>query len=140
MHEGLAEGLSSGGHTLMDLFNIYEISISLTKKGLENYQMVLNIIFQYLKMLKEKCPQKYIFEEIQKVNNLKFDNKDKEKPDGYVTSLSARMHKYPMEDILRVNYLMEDYKPEVIKKCLNDLTTENMRIYLISQELEKECN
>ena len=50
------------------------------------------------------------------------------------------MHSYPIEDILRLNYLMEEYQPEIIKKTLESLKFENLRIYLITQEVEKDCD
>ena len=38
---------------------------------------------------------------------LKFENKEKEKPEGLVTNLSSRMQMYPIKDILIAPYLME---------------------------------
>lgn len=61
----------------MNQFTIFNMDIKLTKKGLENYEKVINIVFAYLKMMREKGAQKYIFDETKTVNHLKFENLDK---------------------------------------------------------------
>lgn len=140
MDEGLAIALSAGYMPERGIFSVITVEIELTKKGLENYKHVCNIVFSYLKMLREKGANERIFEEIKKISKFQFDYKDKEKPIGYTTSLVSRMHNYPIEDVLKIGYLMEDYKPDLIEKTINSLTTKNVRIYLTSKSVEKDCN
>lgn len=134
--EDLALELSAGFSTEMNLFSTIEVSIKLTKKGLDNYLEVCEILFKYLQMLKEKGVQKYIFEEKKYINELKFDFKEKEKPDGYVIPLSSNMQIFPIENILNHNFLLEEFQPEIIKKFLDQMLLENMRIYVISESFE----
>lgn len=56
--------LSTHPWDLMNLFTLFQMEIKLTKLGLENYEKVINIVFAYLKMMREKGPQKYVFDEI----------------------------------------------------------------------------
>ena len=61
--EGLANELGSGGdHELWSYSNFY-IDIYLTKKGLDNYERVLEAVFEYAQRLKEAAPQEYIYRE-----------------------------------------------------------------------------
>jgi len=59
--EGLANELSAGGdHELWSFSNFY-VDISLTKKGLANYEQVVEAVFQYANKIREAGPQEYIF-------------------------------------------------------------------------------
>ncbi len=135
--EGLALELSSGTGNEMDLFSTIEISIKLTKKGLENYRDVIEIVHKHLNILKEKGIQRYIFEEKQYINQLKFDFKEKEKPEGYTLGLSSDMQIYPIENILNHKFLLTDFKPELIQTTIDQMIVESMRIYLISESFDK---
>ena len=140
MDEGLATALSSSYHPEREMFSIVSVTIDLTKKGLENYKQVCSIVFAYIKMIQEKGPQKRIFDELKKTLQFQFDYKDKEKPMGYTYTLATKMHFYPVEDLLRTSYLMEEYNPELIQKALNSLRIDNLRLYLISKSVEKQCD
>lgn len=43
------------------------------------------------------------------MNQLKFDNKNKEEPDDYVDEIVSTMPYYPIQDILRLDFLMEKF-------------------------------
>jgi len=134
--EGLAMELSSGTGNELDLFSTIEVTIKLTKKGLENYKEVCEIVFKFLKMLKEKGVQKYIFEEKQYINQLKFDFKEKEKPEGCVIQIASNMQIYPIEHVLDHGYLLKEFQPDFVQKILDQMTTENMRISVMSESFE----
>jgi len=138
--EGLALELSAYHYTHMDLFTEFHIGIKLTKKGLAEYERVARITFQYIKMLKDHGVNKELWEEFRKVLKLKFNYKDKEKPINYVNTLSVRMNYYPIEDVVQLSHLMEEYKPELIKKIIDSFTLDNMRVYLVSKSVEPECD
>jgi len=140
MDEGLATALSSSYHPEREIFSVVTVVVDLTKKGLENYKHVCSIVFAYIKMIKEKGPEKRIFDELKKTLQFQFDFKDKEKPMGYTYTLATKMHFYPSEDLLRTSYLMEDYDPVLIQRALDSLRIDNMRLYLISKSVEKQCN
>ena len=140
--EGLALELSAGNSDEINSFSKITISIKLTKQGLSNPLLVLEYVFAYLKMLKLKGTQdfEYVFEEIKKVNELKFLFKEKERAENYVVGLSASLQKYPVQDILKLNYFMEKFQPDLIKQFLDNLKLENMRVYLISLSIASELN
>lgn len=94
--EGLALEIASGHFDMMNNTTILTIELLLTQKGLQNCKQVIEFVFAYVKILKEKGIQKWIFEEIQLVKNLKFDNKDKEQTMNYVLTLGSYMQKYPV--------------------------------------------
>ena len=45
---GLAEELTAGSDHYMNLFSTFEVTITLTKKGVERFEEVANLVFSYL--------------------------------------------------------------------------------------------
>ncbi|KAJ2039161.1 metalloprotease [Coemansia sp. S3946] len=50
--------------TFYDGFSTYEISVTATPEGLENYEAMVSVIFGYIKMLVESGPQEWYFKEL----------------------------------------------------------------------------
>lgn len=40
------------------------VTVSLTKKGVEQYQWVLTMLFSFLNNLRKQTPQRYLFDEL----------------------------------------------------------------------------
>ncbi len=138
--EGLATELTAGQDEEIHLFTTFNVRIKLTPHGFENYKDVISYTFQYLNMLKKYGAQKWIFEEIQKTQTMKFRFLEKQEPVHVAPGLSQKLLYYPYEDILKLHYFMEDYDEELINNTINHLTLDNMRIFMISQKCEPECN
>ena len=49
------------------------------------------------------------------------------------------MQRYPPEDYLSGNFLVEKYDFDLLQRTLNSLKIENSLIYLVSKTLEQEC-
>ena len=62
---------ASGSHEV-DTYSRFDISIILSEKGLDQYDRVIEAVFLYAKMLKEKGPQQYLFEEIRDTGVMNF--------------------------------------------------------------------
>lgn len=89
--EGLANELSAGGdHELWSYSNFY-IDISLTKKGLQNYEQVIEAVFQYANRIREVGPQQYIYQENNDLGKMQFEFSDKVNPVSYCVGLSSKM-------------------------------------------------
>jgi insulysin len=71
--EGLANELGAGGdHELWSFSNFY-VDISLTKKGLENYEKVVEAVFEYAKKINLAGPQEYIYSENNDLGKMQFE-------------------------------------------------------------------
>ncbi|CAD8058440.1 unnamed protein product [Paramecium sonneborni] len=136
--EDLAQELSSGPSNTMKQFSDMSIRIKLTQKGLQQYLKVIQYVQEYIELLKQKGPQEWIFKEIQAIKKLEFDFLEKGDPFNYVCTLASRMQLYPIEDILRSPYLMEQYQPELIQQITNQLTGDRLIIFLSSQTFSNQ--
>lgn len=65
----LGTGMSNYGGRGFDFFNI---SIELTDLGLEHYEKVALVVFEYIKMLKSVPVNREIYQEAQKMNDISF--------------------------------------------------------------------
>ncbi|EGR28469.1 insulin-degrading enzyme, putative, partial [Ichthyophthirius multifiliis] len=135
----LASEISCSNGNEVGSFSFLQINIDLSDQGVEKYEEVLKIVFEYVKMVKNKGIQKWVFEEKKLLSELNFENKDKEKPQNYLQVLSSRMQNQPIEDVLIQPYLNEKFEEEVFQKTVDNLNIENMRIQVISQNFKNEC-
>ncbi|CAO3590985.1 unnamed protein product [Absidia cylindrospora] len=70
--KGWASYLSSGCCSAARGFSFYHASIELTEEGLENYEDVVVVFFQYVDMLKKTGISKWIFDEVQSLAAIEF--------------------------------------------------------------------
>jgi len=135
----LATELSSGYNTIASSFSFFNVKISLTKKGLKEYEEVLRRAIYLVKTIQNHPINKQFFEEIQNVSQLSYDFKNKENPTNYTCHLSPNLLRYDINDALSAGYLIETYDEKLIKDTINQLTLSNMTIYLHSQDFKEEC-
>ncbi len=136
--EGLALGLSAGGGFSHPSINQFSISVSLTKKGEKNYQRIMELVFAYIKMLKETGVKKYSFKEDQTMAQINFDWKDPQEGMGYVSSRASIMQNYSLENIERAPFLFKEYDSKSYREILETLTPENMLVVLSARSVETD--
>jgi insulysin len=89
--------LSAGSSDEYDSYTELQISITLTDKGLENVPLIGSYLFYYIDMLRKEGPQKWVFDEIKKINKIKFDFADKKQGMSAASALSKKMQEVPIE-------------------------------------------
>jgi secreted Zn-dependent insulinase-like peptidase len=127
--EGLAEGLSAGAGLAWRGGEAFNVSISLTQRGMEHYEQVLDKVFEYVRLLQLEGPRPAIYKEQGEIAALQFRFRDAGQAMGYVRSLANDMQYFSAEDVLRGNYLMEDFQAAEITSILgNYLTPDNVMV------------
>ncbi|TXS91407.1 peptidase M16 [Parahaliea maris] len=128
--EGLAESLSAGSGLAWRGGALFSVNVSLTEKGVTEYQRVLQLLFAYLDMLREEGPQQWLYEEQAQLSALRFRFKEAPEPINYVSGLASGMHYFAPEDVLQGPYLMTDYEPQLLSGLLAGLKPDNAVITL----------
>lgn len=128
--EGLAEGLSAGEGLSWRGGALFSVTVSLTDAGVQEYRRVLQLLFAYLKMLRDQGPQERIYSEQAAVAELAFRFQEPRSPMGTVARLSNVMHYYADEDILQGPYLMERFDQELINEALQELSADQAQVIL----------
>jgi insulysin len=89
--EGLALELGAGpDHELWGLSQL-DLQITLTKKGLKQWERVLEIVFKYAQINRDAGPQQYIFDEVKRIGEIKFEFMSKGDPFSTVRSYASKM-------------------------------------------------
>ena len=92
--EGLANELSAGADHELWSFSQFYVDISLTKKGLANYEQVVEAVFQYANKIKEAGPQQRLFQENNDLGKMRFEFQDKSNAVRYCVGLASKMQYY----------------------------------------------
>lgn len=87
-------------------------------------------------MLRQDEPKKWIFDEYRKLMEIQFKYKDKETPMSLVTFAVDAMEVYPLEEVLSAPYLISEWRPDIIKKLVNEFLPERCRILVVAQKYE----
>uniref|UniRef100_A0A8B9C293 Nardilysin convertase n=1 Tax=Anser brachyrhynchus TaxID=132585 RepID=A0A8B9C293_9AVES len=121
-------------------YSIFSISVTLTDEGYKHFYEVAHVVFQYVKMLQQRGPDKRIWEEIQKIEANEFHYQEQTDPVDYVESLCENMQLFQKEDFLTGDQLLFEYKPEVIADALNQLSPQRANLVLLSAANEGQCH
>ena len=135
---GWIESLSAGSGASDKQNSSINVSISLTEDGSIHVPEITSLLFQYISILKEKPPEKWLYEEQSTVANLAFEFQERSAALQYVYGIAPRLQHYPPEDLISSSYLMKEFDPELISKFLSYLRRDNVLIEVINPESPTE--
>lgn len=78
-------------------------------------------------MLKKEGPLKWVQDENRDIGQMIFRFKDKESPRGYISGLVHNLQEYPMEHVLCANYMLSEWKSELIEKVWSNFVPDKVR-------------
>ncbi len=136
--EGLAESLAAGPGLSWRGGSLFSVNITLTAKGVEQYQRVLQLLFDYTQMLREEGPQQWLYHESSQLADLRFRFREQVEPISYVSALATGMHYYRPEDVLRGPYMMTRYDEELLRGLMDRLVPGNALVILEDAQVETE--
>ncbi|KAG5436849.1 hypothetical protein PCK2_001045, partial [Pneumocystis canis] len=112
----------------------FRIGVSLTPEGLDNYENIITLIFEYLNMLKKLDPEEWIYKELIAINKLGFRFADLPDPSDYVSSLSSLMQESYIDykDIL-TSSIPTVFNKDYITDVLSFLRPDNCFFFIASQ-------
>ncbi|AFP30314.1 insulinase family protein [Marinobacter sp. BSs20148] len=131
---GLAESLSAGlGMDTGDGATL-EISMALTKQGLEQQDTIFPLVFAYIDKVRDNGISEQRFEEMRKLADIDFRFNEKSDPVHQVMRLAGQLQHYPAADILRAPWLLESYAPGQYREILEQLTPDNLLLFVLQPE------
>ncbi|CAF9915700.1 MAG: Insulinase (Peptidase M16) [Heterodermia speciosa] len=132
--KGWANALCAGSLPTCPGSAFFTVSVKLTEEGLEKYQEIVKVLFQYIALIKEQPPQKWIFDEIKGMAEVDFRFQQKSPASSFTSKMSGQMQKpLPRERLLSGSSLMPIFDGEAISKGLACLRTDNYRLMIVSQ-------
>mmetsp|Transcript_36103 Transcript_36103/g.86758 ORF Transcript_36103/g.86758 Transcript_36103/m.86758 type:complete len:835 (-) Transcript_36103:4855-7359(-) len=92
---GWANSLSAEGESDLSDFETFECTVGLTKLGLENIDEIVESIFSYIAMIRDKSIPKYVYNEVLQLEELPWRFSSKGSLSGFVQSLATSLQLYP---------------------------------------------
>ena len=127
-----AESLSAGSALNYQGGSTFALNIGLTQEGLDHQQDVVVAVFQAINRLKKDGVPAWVVDEIAQMNQLSFTYKESSAPMHYVMGLANALHYYPASKVLSAEYLMSEYRPDLINNVLAHLRLDNVLISVVA--------
>ncbi len=125
---GWALGLyASSGETGIST-STFNIRISLTESGYENWQDVTTYVFQYIREIRQRGIEKWRFKENKILSEIDYRFVEVEDPASMVNFLATQIDKYPKDELLPALYLVQHYAPDLIVDVLDHMTPDNVLV------------
>ncbi|KAG7356829.1 insulin-degrading protein [Nitzschia inconspicua] len=93
--KGWANSLEAAGESDLSDFETFEVTVGLTKAGLNNVNEVIESIFSCLRMLRDQAIPTYVFNEVLQLEELQWRYFSKSGVGTYVQSLATTLQDYP---------------------------------------------
>ena len=130
----ITTGVTESDFDHNSLYCLFTLTLSLTEAGVRNIPHVIEAVFGYINMLKEKGPQEWLYREMQSMEEAQFRFEEEASAGDYVEWLSGIMQLYPPQDYITGEDLFFEYDPAVITECLNYFSLENMNIIISTKK------
>ncbi|MDX1589450.1 MAG: insulinase family protein [Oleiphilaceae bacterium] len=129
---GLVNEVSAGRAMDTGQQALMSISLTLTEAGLERWEDVVSVSFDYLEQIRRDGISKDYFDELQRIKALELQFQEQSKPISQASELSSRLHRVAPEDVVVAPYLMEEYRPETYRNILAKMTPDNLQASLLA--------
>ncbi|XP_018350448.1 PREDICTED: nardilysin-like [Trachymyrmex septentrionalis] len=117
-------------------YSLLKIDIDFSIEGKRHVKEVLDTIFSYINMLKQKGPQKNIYDDFSKTAENSFRYSEEKDPRDNVSNLCIHLYQYPSRDYLTGSKIYFEYDPKTITNILNYLTPETANIMIFDKNFD----
>lgn len=135
---GWADSLSAGEGLGSADFSTFQISISLTKAGIEYVDDIVAATFSAVSTIKEDGIERWRYEEQKQLSNINFQFLEQSSGARYVTHLAGAMHRFPVMDVISAPILMHEFDSKLINQYLGYLRPENMFLSLVALDVQTD--
>ena len=136
--KGWAEGLSAGTGLEDRGGALFFVDISLTPAGLEHQSEIVEMFFAKVQLIAQQGINKWRYIETAQLSEIAFQFQEKQNPMSYVSTLSSKMQRYPIEEVLHANYVMNQFDADLLSQVAARLTPDNMLLSLTAPEVETD--
>ncbi|WP_428356362.1 insulinase family protein [Methyloprofundus sp.] len=137
--KGWADELSSSaGFSNNAQESSLHLGINLTQAGLQHTHEIIDIVFQYIRLLQNNDIQEWLWQEQSQMATLQFRYQEQHDASSTVTGLARNIQYYAPEDVLRGLYVIEQFRPDLSKQLLSQLTPDRVLIALNTQDLDTD--
>jgi secreted Zn-dependent insulinase-like peptidase len=132
---GWAEGLSAGAGFSNADSATFEVSVRLTREGLEHVDAIAALVFRYLDRIRAEGVEPWRYAELARLLAIRFRFEERAEPLAHARRLASDLHTLPPEEILRGHYLMEGFDAALIREYLDLLVPERALVTVVAKDL-----
>jgi len=139
--KGWVNSLSAGASYGASDFSSFSVFMGLTEQGMSHVDELVEMVFAYVRIVREGGAQEWVFRERQRIAETHFLLRPK--GDGYsqTSTIANNMQYYPPEYVLAGPTTYHDWDPEKVMEFGSHLTPENLLLYVTNPDLtEAEDN
>lgn len=133
---GLVESLSAGTGMDTGEHATLDISMSLTREGLEHQDEIVALAFEYIDRIRDNGISQQRFNEMRQLAMIDFRFRERAEAQSEAMRLSRLLKDYPPEDVLSAPWLLERYAPEQYKAILDQLKPANLKVWVAAPNLD----
>jgi len=133
-----AVNLIAGSGIEGDHFKDFNISFQLTKQGLANKQQVLEALFSYLEQVKASINDIWRYEEKAQLTTLALEYEENIKPLNLVSEYAQLQFLFSATELNQLRSTIGSYDREKLNHALSYFTPRNIRLKVISPDLETD--
>lgn len=134
----LVDSLSAGSEFDTQKHSMLLISMSLTQKGLDNYKLILETLFNYIALLKTQGVQKLYFDEQAQMLDIAFQYQEKSEPIHFTSSLAMALQESTPSKVLVESYQLSHYNPKLYYEFIEQIKPSNMLVALSARDIDAE--
>ncbi|CAI5526406.1 unnamed protein product [Closterium sp. Naga37s-1] len=132
----LAAGVGESGYEKSSLAFVFTVTITLSEDGLKHALDVVGTVFQYITMLRQAPPQRWVFEELQAIAAMDLRFAEEDSPDEYAVRLAGNMFYYPKRHVIAGDYIHDKWDPDRIAYLLSLLSPHSVRLDLLTHSFD----
>jgi len=133
---GWADGLVAGVGKPTLHWEAFEVSVVLTEAGAAAANDVIEAVYGYLELVRERGVERWIHDEAAALADMAWRFKERDDPMSLAVSLSGAMHVLPDEHVLSAPHLFFDYDESIIRDFLALLTPANAVVLFVDKAVE----
>ncbi|MBL9214627.1 MAG: insulinase family protein [Opitutaceae bacterium] len=131
--EGLATALSAGGGSETKDYGSFNLNLSLTPAGLQDYPRVLDLVFAAIRQLRAAGYPAHLFRERQAMARLDETYQDQGEGASRATLLANLARQYPLDIAERTPFLWLKEDPAAYQAVLDQLRPDNLLVTLMAK-------
>lgn len=110
----------------------FEISLELTEKGMKHPEAAVLRVFQSIALLRSTGLPNYLFQERNKIAQLKYQYQSRQDPFSYIMQIGLSLPDEPLETYPRKQVIASEYSAQKIADTTNWLTPERCAILFLA--------
>ena len=129
----------AGYYNRLHAFTFIQLTITLTDKGIKEYERVTEIVFAMIKILQTEPFAYHAYEEYKNKGKIDWDLYQKFDPLEFCKSYSNSMYLYKpetMKNIIKDGYIHKELQIDIVKEIADWLISQNCLIFVLCPKFE----